>query len=276
MDKKIGQYLLINIGLSGFVNGIVKLTACVYRPWIRSADVKPLDSVFATATGYSFPSGHMANGVAVYGGLAVKKNRHRLFRNLMIILLVLIGFSRNYVGVHTPQDVLVSAGIGIVLLFAVSRTMSWVDQKDCRDLWVLVICIVLCILQVLYTQLKSYPMDYIDGKLIVDPEKMKLDSFGNTGMFLGTVLGWYLERRFIRFRNDVPKMTAVSRFVLGGIFIVLLYNCGSTLFALFLPGAASQFLGKMTLMFFITFLYPLIFTAWEKRHDKLNQYNTEE
>ena len=266
IDKKTGNYLLMNVTLSGWLNGLVKLTACVYRPWIRSAAVKPLDSVFALATGYSFPSGHVANAVAVYGGLAVRERRNKVFRNMMIILIVLIAFSRNYVGVHTPQDVLVSAALGIFLLWLTAKAMKWVEEKDGRDLWFLLICVLLCVAQIVYIELKSYPMDYVDGKLLVDPEKMKLDSYGNMGMLIAFAAGWLLERRTVRFSTDVSIHRAIARFAVGSVLLLLLFYCFGAILTVCLPAKAARMCGNGFVMLFMVWLWPVIFTAWEKKH----------
>lgn len=38
-DKKAGNFFIFNFAGTSFVNGLIKLTACVYRPWIRDARV---------------------------------------------------------------------------------------------------------------------------------------------------------------------------------------------------------------------------------------------
>ena len=58
VDKRKGLYTLVSYYLCRSVNAIVKLTACIYRPWIRDARVMPAGDAITTATGYSFPSGH--------------------------------------------------------------------------------------------------------------------------------------------------------------------------------------------------------------------------
>lgn len=80
----------------------------------------------------SFPSGHALNSMAIYGTLALLAARHvrrRLVAGLILalgfLLAVLIGFSRPYLGVHYPTDVLAgwTAGLACALL------ALWADQR---------------------------------------------------------------------------------------------------------------------------------------------------
>ncbi len=66
----------------------------------------------AEAAGWSFPSGHAMIATAMYGGLVwilwpVMASRARILLLLFaVIMIVLIGLSRIYLGVHYPSDVL--------------------------------------------------------------------------------------------------------------------------------------------------------------------------
>lgn len=112
--------------------------------------------------------------------------------------MVLIGFSRSYFGVHTPQDVAVSIVLGVLTLFAAYRIMAMLDKYPKWDVRVLLGGVILSLLLVLYAAVKSYPMDYDEaGMLIVDPAKMAADSYKNAGVALGFFLGWFLDRRVI-------------------------------------------------------------------------------
>ena len=57
IDKRKGIYALGSYGLACFGNAALKAAFCVYRPWIRNPEIKPLESVMSGATGYSFPRG---------------------------------------------------------------------------------------------------------------------------------------------------------------------------------------------------------------------------
>ena len=73
--------------------------------------------------GLSFPSGHSMTGLVFYGLLIYfiaeygKENRaQKALMNLMFVLIVLIGFSRVYLGVHYPTDVLAGWFLGVSIL----------------------------------------------------------------------------------------------------------------------------------------------------------------
>jgi undecaprenyl-diphosphatase len=89
--------------------------------------VRPdLPWAFAHEPTYSFPSGHSVLAVAVYGTLIHLGMRHlpRLWQRLAVVLvaggLILgIGVSRIYLGVHYPSDVAAGYYVGAVWLGAV-------------------------------------------------------------------------------------------------------------------------------------------------------------
>ena len=67
MDKRWGYIFLTNHWFGELVNGVIKLTVCAYRPWIRSDLIEPAGDSKMAATGYSFPSGHTRTATTNYG-----------------------------------------------------------------------------------------------------------------------------------------------------------------------------------------------------------------
>ncbi len=225
-SKRIGGWIMLNFVTSYWLNGIIKLTACVYRPWIRDARIIPAGNSMSTATGYSFPSGHTMTAVPYYGCGAVccwKNKKSRVLSVIFVILLLLTMFSRNYLGVHTPQDVLVGL-IASLIVLAVSvpiyRRMQSGDEK--QAVHILIIGLAVVVLSVLYVTLKPYPMDYVNGVLLVDPEKMKPDCYNGIGGLLGAIVGWYLEKRYIGFVNPSDKRKGVL-IALPGLALIALW-----------------------------------------------------
>ena len=99
VDKRSGLYTMATYTTTVAINAVVKLTACIYRPWIRDSRVLPAGDAITTATGYSFPSGHTTSSTSIYGALAVSAwKKMRWVSILCIIFALLTCFSRNYLG----------------------------------------------------------------------------------------------------------------------------------------------------------------------------------
>ena len=262
-DKKTGAYLFLNIAVSRFLMQLLKLTFCVYRPWIRSDQIVPVE----TASGYSFPSGHSVTGASNYGTMLARYGKkHRGLGAFMVVMLLLTMFSRNYIGVHTPQDVAVGAALGLAVVFLGTHIWEGIDKKPGRDWIIPVAGAALTALFLVYISLKSYPMDYDGaGKLLVDPAKMMKDGYKDAGRLLGVSLGWYLERRYVRFSTDVPVLTKVTRCGVG-VLVLLLYGLA------FMPavtGAVSTgwvgFILTFGELMLLMVVYPLCFSWLEAR-----------
>lgn len=127
---------------AGFVNAALKVSFNRPRP-----DVFPWRTQHVGLA--SFPSGHAMTSIVVYGTLAFLIARlaptrllRRLTWALAIVVILLIGWSRLYLGVHYPSDVLagfvmgaawaVICGLGIeaVRYFRSRRPMVVVEEKD--------------------------------------------------------------------------------------------------------------------------------------------------
>ena len=200
VDKKKGLYTLVSYYLCCGVNAVVKLTACVYRPWIRDSRVFPAGDAIHTATGYSFPSGHTVTAGPIYGGLAVSaRKRSRLASGICIFMILLTAFSRNYLGVHTPQDVLVGLFESALALLAAAKIFAYLERHPEKENLFLLISFVFGWLAIAYITFKPYPMDYVDGVLLVDPQRMMNDGYGDICLLIAFPVARLIERRFIRF-----------------------------------------------------------------------------
>ena len=182
LDKNIGTYLLMGWSGNRIVNGFLKVTACAYRPWIRDARIIPYGNSMTTATGYSFPSGHSMNASSVYGGGLIRKDFSPVLRITMVLLVFLIPFSRIYLGVHTPQDILVGVIAGLTVMTLTLSLLKWLKEHPEKDMMVMFIGIAVAAAVALFAAFKSYPMDYdAAGNLLVDGHKMANDTFKGVG-----------------------------------------------------------------------------------------------
>ena len=266
VSKELGAYLLMGWSGNRLVNGALKVTFCAYRPWIRDARILPYGNSMTTATGYSFPSGHTMNAATVFGGGALRRDLPRALRIALVVIVALVAFSRIYLGVHTPQDVLVGTAAGMLVMALILRLMQWIAAHPEKD--VLVVCVgtALGIAIALYARLKGYPEDYdTEGRLIVDGVKMANDTFKGVGYCVAFLIGWLLERRFVGFSTEVPLAQKLTRAVVGllGYYAVSLI-LGALLKA-WLPGPAGTTLSCFLQMFYVAFLFPLCAKRMERR-----------
>ena len=263
VHKRTGQFILANFNWATLLNQALKNTFCVYRPWVRDARVQPLASAKPGATGYSFPSGHTANGGSLFGGLAVCCRKRRWASALFVLLWLLVAFSRNYAGVHTPQDCIVSFAIGLAMLWFISLVFKALERDANADRWVLLGTLLASAALLLYVSLKSYPMDYVDGELLVDPARMTTDAYSGVGNAIGFICGWFWERRRIRFTVEGHWLRRVVRGAVGALLTLAVYKLGGM--ALGFLGHQWSALGSgLLVQLTITALYPLLFQAVER------------
>ena len=265
VSKDFGTYLLMGWSGNRLVNGMLKVTVCAYRPWIRDARVVPYGDSITTATGYSFPSGHTMNAATVYGGGAVRKDLPRVLRIVLGLLVLLVAFSRNYLGVHTPQDVLVGAAAGILVMWLTVKLMEWVKIHPEKDLLVVCIGVGLAIAVAIYAAVKPYPVDKdAAGKVLVEGAKMANDTFKGVGWCAAFLTGWILERRFVQFSTDISMVKRFTRLAVG----LLSYYAVSLIFVPavknWISGAPGTFVSCYLQMLYVAFIFPWILKRFEK------------
>lgn len=268
-SKRFGTFLLMGWNANRLINGFLKITVCAYRPWIRDPHILPYGDSIKTATGYSFPSGHSTNAASVYGGGMLWKEFPGILRILLGLIVVLVPFSRLYLGVHTPQDVLGGIAVGLLTMWLTLKMIRYLERRPEKDRVVLWIGIVLAAALAGYAAFKHYPADYDkEGKLVVDGMKMAFDTFKCVGWVSAFAIGWILERRLIGFSTDIPGVRKATRIVAGllGYYAVSLILI--PLFRKCLAGNAAAVVSSFLQMFFIVFIFPLIFHFFEERQER--------
>jgi membrane-associated phospholipid phosphatase len=118
-------FLVVIVGGATLTSTIIKIV--VARP-------RPAAGALVDALGYAFPSGHSTTGTAAWLGTAVvvaSMTRATFLRVLIgsaaALVVVLIGVSRVYLGVHAPTDVLGGWAIGtlwVTGVLVVARLLS--------------------------------------------------------------------------------------------------------------------------------------------------------
>lgn len=265
IDSEAGLYLYGLNSLGLLFMQIFKTSACIYRPWILSNKIKPVESAIAMAHGYSFPSGHCMISATSWGGIAFLLRKRKIIATLIVLLILTIAFSRTYLGVHTPQDVVIGLISGFVFIFIMHYILKWCEKDRNRYLYLLGIFDLTILGTVLYVIFKNYPLDYVNGKLLVNPYHARYVAILFCGWVMGLINGVLLCKRFFPF--DAKKGSLLIRF-LRGIIGALIFCCIFYPVNNFFIIHESRFrigLPSMFVMgFFITAIYPLIFTKVEK------------
>ncbi|MFQ9062642.1 MAG: phosphatase PAP2 family protein [Oscillospiraceae bacterium] len=131
VDKRQGYYVFLVGALGTVCNQFLKLAFRIPRPWVLDPDFQIVEAARADATGYSFPSGHTQNIVGTSASIFASR-KETWVRIVCIVLMVLVPFSRMYLGVHTPLDVGVAFLTALALaaaLYPAFRTES-AAKKD--------------------------------------------------------------------------------------------------------------------------------------------------
>ena len=266
IDFKAGMYLFSLEGINVLISHLLKMIACVYRPWVLSDKIHPSELAVPFAKGYSCPSGHSAMSSSVLGGVAYLQRKRISVCLLFICLILLVGFSRMWLGVHTPQDVLSGFGIGLILIFSVNRIINWAEKNVNRYLYLAGIIDIFAVLAIIYIScFNTYRMDYVDGQLLVDPKKSIYLTIVVFAYVLSLINGCFLCRRFFPFE---PKQSSVKarivRGLIGSIITVLMlkYIVNHVILVgvdLSIAVSSMVFAGLL-----VTLIYPIIFVKAEK------------
>lgn len=250
-DKRAGRYALLSFGFSSMFNQIVKNTFCVYRPWIRDTRIVPDSVAIKGANGYSFPSGHAQSTASVMAGLGWYYRKLVWPPVVAILFTLLVAFSRNFLGVHAPQDVLVGVVEGCVFAYVCWKLMEWAEQSEERAFVVLLVGTVLTVVSLVYLTIKPYPVEYVNGEVLVDPKEMLVSCYKSAGALTGILAGLFVEGAYIRFETgNVGVAESAARLLMGALMALVVHKLAGALFMELFGDTVGE-LFKYALTFFV-------------------------
>ena len=212
VSKRWGYYVM-SVGFLGTIaSQFMKILCKIPRPWVLDDQFTILEQAREAAGGYSFPSGHTQSAVGTFGGIA-RCSKAFWVRFVCILLAVLVGFSRMYVGVHTPADVAVGAAISVVAVFGLYPLMLGRSDRTYPVLWGL---LVLSAAYLAYMSLWSFPAD-IDPHNLQSATKNAYTLFGCT---VGFVVAYPVEKKYINFSEKAVWWAQILKVVLGLVVVL--------------------------------------------------------
>ena len=239
ISKWAGSFMLLNFSGAYMMNQTLKNIFCVSRPFLRDPRIQP----YTSAEGYSFPSGHTMLGTAVYSSAAIWQKKRKWFVALCACMILLTAFGRNWIGVHTPEDVIVGILVSLAVVFAQYRMLLWLEHKPGKDILVLLFAVL-----------------WAAALLIFIPGSEK-----TCGIFLGVYIGWFVERRWIGFEVKGTLIRRILRYVLGMGVVLAMYKGVLPLLARpFAENVQTLIINGFT-FFTVTALWPAILQLSRKK-----------
>ncbi len=248
-DKKTAYKAGFAFCISGLiVHGIIKIFVRIPRPWILDKDFTPVKKALKAATGFSFPSGHSQAATSIFGSFFTSC-KIKWMKILCLIIPILVGLSRMFLGVHTPKDVLCGIGMGVLSIVLVEYAYPYLEKGiGMKALLLPLICMVASVIGVI----EGY---YFFSKGIIDYINVK-DCFQCVGASIGFCLGYYLETKRIHFQMPKSVSQGTVRVFVGLIILVIL-KVGLKMITGENPFMAC--FSNLVLTFFITAGYPYLF-----------------
>lgn len=254
VNKREGYYILITGLIGTVINQAAKLLFKIPRPWVKDPSFTIVESARAEASGYSFPSGHTQNAAGTFGAIG-RFSKNAPVRIISICVIVLVAFSRMYLGVHTPLDVCVSLVIGGILVFGLYPMFSK-DERFAKFMpYLVAVSVLITVGLVLYVFLMS--------DVGVDPHNLasgRKNACTLLGCTLALVPVYILDRRYIKFETKAAWYAQIIKLTVG-LFGVLVIKAGlsSPLVSLF----GNEYIARsvryfLTVMFAGT-LWPMTF-----------------
>jgi membrane-associated phospholipid phosphatase len=199
VDVRLGARVGIFLLLSSQLNTVLK--DLFHQP--RPSDFDP-SLQLAWFEGYGLPSGHAQLVVVFWGAIAAWARRRWLWV-LVALLAALVGFSRLYLGVHFPQDIVAGWAIGGLSLALYLAAQGGLERRlaELELHWQLLLA-------------ASVPLVLF----VMSPGKSVATAMGTLA---GAGVGFALLRRYVPFSAAGPMWQRFLRFVVGAAVMVPLF-----------------------------------------------------
>jgi membrane-associated phospholipid phosphatase len=194
LDKQLGRRLLFALVLSLAVVSALKFVFGAPRPYQAFPDQV---TALVVQGGYGIPSGHVSDGLVMWGYLIYRIQRRWLW-GLLAVYVGIMMWARMYAGVHYPQDVIAGLLVGIAVLWVFVRIadpleVAWQELNIQSQIGVVLLSVALMV-------------GFLFGSE---------DGMSAAGALLGGGLGYILETHFINFTAMGSTAQRILRYVIG-------------------------------------------------------------
>jgi len=242
IEGGIGLRVGIILLLSASVNDAVKMVFHGPRPYWYSTDVIR----YASETSFGVPSGHAQIAFGVWGMLAASIRKWWGWP-IAILIIVMIGISRLYLGVHFPHDVILGWLIGALLLWLVLRfwkpVTAWLKkmslgQQILASFLSSLLLITFSLIPFLWLKITNWQLPQAWAEYAKDALSLS-GTFTTAGTLFGLLAGlaWFNHQG--GFDASGPLWKRILRYILGMVGVLVFYLGLKVLFGLIVPDSEA-------------------------------------
>lgn len=225
---KLAFICLTSAAINTIIKEIVKLPRPIGYEGIKSIRVE-------TAEGYSFPSGHTQQSSSLFATLMIEFKKKRLYF-IGALGILLVGFSRMYLGVHWPSDVIGGLIIGILWTMIAIKIFDW--SKDRGNPMLLGVFVIPMIILMLFFQTATY--------------------YKVVGTLLTLWIGYIIDDKYFSFVTKAVWWKQILKLVIGFLGLILIKVYVKKLLPLTIY---SDFLRYALMGIWMTVISPIIYRA---------------
>lgn len=191
VDKRFGFRLAVLFLSSMAFNGLLKDVLHTQRP-IGQPGIRSI--YLSSAYGNSFPSGHSQGAATFYPYVWQRWRRQKVWQGIGIFMILGIGFSRIYLGLHWPGDVLGGYFLGVLIVLGFGQ----LDETRFKLISLsskILLCIILPLLFLLVYHTRA--------------------GWQMVGFVIGFTSGYFLEDTFLDYHERTQLVPSVYKTFVG-------------------------------------------------------------
>ncbi|MFW5847740.1 MAG: phosphatase PAP2 family protein [bacterium] len=215
INKEVGKRLAITVFISLGINSLLKIIILRTRPFLVDSEITNLRP--ETSGSYSFPSGHTQSASTVFFGLFYFfKKKYLLY--FAIIITVLVGISRMYIGVHYLTDVIAGGLLGLALVYLINYYLNKINNLMKAYHLIAIIGIITLIVFTIIYLFKANTSTFFDAESFY----FNIENIAKMiGALVGFIIGVSIEDKYIKFNNHKNIYKNIMRFILGIIVVFI-------------------------------------------------------
>jgi membrane-associated phospholipid phosphatase len=262
VSAQLGFRVLLVLLSTDFLGVVFKQLLHQPRPyWV--GDVQAL----AEETSYGVPSTHASDTIAVWGYLVYKINKAWLWVLTFLVVLV-VGISRMYLGVHFPTDVIGGWLLGLVGIFLVVLGEKWLSpylKKQSTGMLIgigFLVSVGMILVGWLIGLLIASSPDPVEWAGYATQARGISHYFTLAGATFGAVAGYPLMRQYAAFQTRGGWAQRIGRYLLGMVGVLLLYFGLDMLFGMLAADETALGLGLRYLRYSLVTFWAIFGAPW--------------